>query len=196
MRDPLPARLIDLPTETQTCTANRPFERLTVLAARRTASLLQDAALTSLFHSYRMELFERPSDLFVARATSISYVLLCASAGLPLLAAEAHIVRRQWPLAKIIALEPVPHEFEDHLYDDIVAANCSVATLAAAFSSHSVDQLDQKMSWSSGTSQPPRTPYESDPTKTGPSGRLQPSLAKPRDVPAGERPDLGRRLVA
>jgi hypothetical protein len=95
--------------EVQPYTGLLPSERLPVLVARRTASLLQDAALTSLFHSYRVELFESPFELFVARAAPISYALLSASADCSLLAAEAFMVRKQWPSAKILVLGPAPH---------------------------------------------------------------------------------------
>jgi hypothetical protein len=124
-------------------------ERLTLLVARRRARLLEDAALTSLFHSYRLELFERPFDLFVGRAALVPYALLCASDGCSLLAAEAYIIRKQWPCAKFIVLGPVPHDLEDHLYDDTVVTNCSAATLATAFSYRSVDLSNRSVRWTS-----------------------------------------------
>ncbi len=141
---------ISVPCETQPYTGLLTSERMPVLAARRTASLLQNAALTSLLHSYRVELFEKPLDLFVARAVPFSYALLCASAGCSLLAAEAYIVRKQWPFAKIILLGSAPHDLQDNLYDDTVAADCSAATLAAALSNRSVDLWERTIGWNTG----------------------------------------------
>lgn len=182
--------------EVQPYTGLLPSERLPVLVARRTASLLQDAALTSLFHSYRVELFESPFELFVARAAPISYALLCASAGCSLLAAEAFIVRRQWPSAKILVLGPAPYDLEDYLYDDMVAADCSAATLATALSNRSMDLWDRTIGWSTGKSELRRAPQESDPTKAEPSDLLQPFGAEPRDLPADEKQGMCRSVVS
>jgi hypothetical protein len=123
MRNLLSKGSMNVSCEVQPYTGLLPSERLPVLVARRTASLLQDAALTSLFHSYRVELFESPFELFVARAAPVSYALLCAAAGCSLLAAEAFVIRKQWPSAKILVLGPAPHDLEDYLYDDTVAAD-------------------------------------------------------------------------
>ncbi len=159
-------------------------ERLPVLVARRAARLLQDAALTSLFHSYRVELFEKPFDLFVARAALVSYALLCASAGCSLLAAEAYIIRKQWPFAKIIVLGSAPHDLKDHLYDDMVITNCSPAILATAFSNRSGSLWNRRVGWIGTTSEPWRMPEESDPTKANPSDLEHPPSAEPRKLPA------------
>ena len=182
--------------EAQPYTGLLPSERLPVLAARRTVSLLQDAALTSLFHSYRVELFESPFGLFVARAAPVSYALLCASAGCSQLAAEAYIIRKQWPSAKILLLGPAPHDLEDYLYDDTVAADCSAATLATALSNRSVDLWNRTIGWNTGKSEPPRAPEESDPTKAEPSDLLQPPGAEPRDLPADEKQGMCRSVVS
>jgi hypothetical protein len=182
--------------EVQPYTGLLPSERLPVLVARRTASLLQDAALTSLFHSYRVELFESPFELFVARAAPISYALLSASADCSLLAAEAFMVRKQWPSAKILVLGPAPHDLEDYLYDDTVAADCTAATLATALSNRSVDLWDRPIGWNTDKSELRRAPEESDPTKSDPSALLQPSSAKPRDLPADEKRDMCRAVAS
>jgi hypothetical protein len=79
---------INVPTAAHRHMAERKSERSSVLVARRTASLLHDDALTSLFHSYSVELFQNPFDLFASQSTPISHALLCASAGCLLLAAE------------------------------------------------------------------------------------------------------------
>jgi hypothetical protein len=175
-----------VPCEAQLYSGLPTSERLPVLAARSAASLLQDGALTFLFHSYRVELFEKPFDLFVARAAPVAYALLCASAGCSLLAAEAFIIRKQWPSAKILVLGPAPHGLEDYLYDDTVAVDCSAATLATALSNRSMDLWDRTIGWSTGKSELRRAPGESDPTKAAPSVLLQPSSAKLRDLPADE----------
>jgi hypothetical protein len=105
-----------------------------------------------------VELFEKPLDLFVARAAPVSYALLCASAGCSLLAAEAYIIRKQWPLAKILVLGPAPYDLEDYLYDDMVAVDCSAAALATALSNRSVDLWDRTIGWNTGKSELRRAP--------------------------------------
>ena len=177
------------PCNIQPFTTEVASERLPVLVAKRTVRLLQDAALTSLFHSYRLELFEKPFDLFVAKAARVSYALLCASDDCSLLAAEARVIRKQRPFAKIIVLGPVPHDLEDHLDDDTVVTNCSAATLATAFSDRSVDLWSKRVGWKGPTPESWRTPEESDPTKADPSDLAEPSIAEPRDLPADERQD-------
>jgi hypothetical protein len=196
MRNLLYKGPINLACEAQPYTGRLTSERLPVLVARRTASLLQDAALTSLFHSYRVELFESPFELFVARAAPISYALLCASAGCSLLAAEAFIVRRQWPSAKILVLGPAPHDLEDYLYDDTVAADCTAATLATALSNRSVDLRDRTIGWNTGKSELRRAPEESDPTKAEPSDLLRPLSAGLRDLPADEKRGMFRAVAS
>jgi hypothetical protein len=188
MRNLLFEELTPGPYDVPPFTTKVASERLPVLVARRTACLLQDAALTSLFRSYRVGLFEEPFDLFVARAIPVSHALLCASAGCSLLAAEAHIIRKQWPFAKIIVLGPVPHDLEDHLYDDAVVKGCSAATLATAFNDRSVD-LWNSLGKTSTKPEPLRPPAESDPTKADPSDLAQPPIEEPRDLPADERQD-------
>jgi hypothetical protein len=183
MRKLLSEGPINVPTVFQGNTGQHKSDRISVLVARRTASRLQDAALTSLFHAYRVELFQDPFDLFVARSNPISYALLCASAGYSLLAAEARIIRKQWPLARIMLLGSAPQELEDHLYDDTVPPDCNAASLATAFETHSIDLRNRSIG-----------PKESDPTKADPSDLLQPPTAAPRDLPSDERTrDLTRR---
>ena len=188
--------MFNAPCEAEPFLQTRVSERLPVLAARRTASLLQDATLTSLFHSYRVELFDKPVDLYIARSAQVSCALLCASAGCSLLAAEAHIIRKQWPFAKIILLGLAPRDFEDHLYDDTVAANCNVATLATAFSNRSVYLSDRRVGLHTGKAELPLVPVESDPTKAKPSDLLQPPGGGPRDLPADEKQEMCRALVS
>ncbi len=196
MRNLLYKGSINVPCEAQSYTGLLTSERLSVLAARSTVSQLQDAALTFLFHSYRVELFEKPFDLFVARAAAVSYALLCASAGCSLLAAEAYIIRKQWPFAKILVLGPAPHDLEDHLYDDTVAADCSAATLATALSNRSMDLWNRTIGWNTGKPEPRRAPEESDPTKAEPSDLLQPPGAEPRDLPADEKQEMCRAVAS
>ncbi len=195
MRNLLYQGSINVPFEAQSYTGLLPSERLPVLAARSTVSQLQDAALTFLFHSYRVELFEKPFDLFVARAAAVSYALLCASAGCSMLAAEAYIIRKQWPFAKILVLGPAPHDLEDYLYDDMVAADCSAAALATALSNRSVNLWDRTIGSSAGKPEPPRAPEESDPTKAEPSDLLQPPGGEPRDLPADEKQEMCRAVA-
>jgi hypothetical protein len=178
---------INVPIVAQRHSAERKSEKLCVLVAKRTASLLQDAALTSLFHSYRVELFQNPFDLFVSKSTPISYALLCASAGCSLLAAEAHIIRKQWPMARILVLGLAPLDLDDNLYDDSVPPNCSAAVLAIAFETRSVDLWDQGMGWNNRKASRSRVPEESDPTKADPSDLLQSPIAAPRDLPQTKR---------
>jgi hypothetical protein len=196
MRNLLCKGSINLPCEAQPDTGLLTSERLPVLATRCAASLLQNAALTSLLRSYRVKFFEKPIDLFVARAAPFSYALLCASAGCSLLAAEAYIVRKQWPFAKIILLGPAPHDLQDHLYDDTVAADCSAATLATALSNRSMDLWHQTIGWNTGKSELRRAHEESDPTKTGPLDLLPPSGAELRDLPAQEKQDMCRAVAS
>jgi hypothetical protein len=169
MKNLLSEEAINVLTVAQRTAAGHKPVRTPVLVARRAASLLSDDALTSLFHSYRVEIFQNPFDLFASQSTQPSYVLLCASAGCSLLAAEARSIRKQWPLARIMLLGSAPQELEDHLYDDSIPPDCDAASLATAF------------------------PKESDPTKADPSDLLQPPIAGPRDLPADERQDLKRR---
>lgn len=185
-----------MPCEARPYTGLLTSERLPVLAARRTASQLHDAALTSLFHSYRVALFEKPFDLFVARAAPVSYALLCASAGCSLLAAEAYIIRKQWPSAKILVLGPAPHDLEDDLYDETVAADCSAAALATALSNRNVDLWDRTIGSNAGKPEPPRAPEESDPSKAEPSDLPQPTRAEPRDLPADEKQGMCRAVAS
>ncbi len=185
-----------MPCEARPYTGLLTSERLPVLAARRTASLLQNAALTSLLRSYRVKFFEKPIDLFVARTVPFSYALLCASAGCSLIAAEAYIVRKQWPFAKIILLGPAPHDLQDNLYDDTVAADCSAATLATALSNRSMDVWHQTIGSNTGKSELWRAPEESDPTKAEPSDLLQPSGPELRDLPADEKQGMCRAVAS
>jgi hypothetical protein len=193
MRKLLSEGPINVPAVFQGNTVQHKSDRISVLVARRTASRLQDAALTSLFRSYRVELFQDPFDLFVSRSNPISYALLCASAGYSLLAAEAHIIRKQWPLARIMLLGSAPHELEDHLYDDTVAPDCNAASLATAFETHSIDLRNRSIGWNHREADLPRFPKESDPTKADPSDLLQPPIPAPRDLPSDETQDLTRR---
>lgn len=171
-------------------------KRLHILVAKPTASLLQDATLASLFHSYRVEFFDKPLGLFVARASPVTHALLCSSGGCSLLSAEAYIIRKQWPFAKIVMLGPVPHDLDDHLYDDMVELDCSPAAFATVFCNRSIDRWDRPISSSPGQPEPSPTPDESDPTKAEPSDLPQPPSAKPRDLPADERQDIGRGVLS
>lgn len=181
MRDLLFEGSIKGPRAVQPEITKRASERLSLLVANRTASLLQDAALTSLFHSYQVELFQNASDLFVARSAPVSYALLCASAGCSLLATEAHIIRKQWPLARIMVLGSAPQDLEDHLYDDTFPSEVSAITLQTAFDIRSVDLWDRSIGWNDRNAKPSRVPKKSDPTKAEPPDLLQPPLAEPRD---------------
>jgi hypothetical protein len=180
--------LINVTSELQ---RNRPHhvsgDRRSVLVARRTASRIEDAALTSLFRSYRVELFLDPVDLFMAREAPIKYVLLCASAGCSLLATETNIIRKQWPLAKIVVLGVAPWELEDHLYDETVAPDCSPETLTTAFQTNRLDLWDRSTGRNLPRTEPLRTPPESDPTKAQPTDLLPPPVPEPRGLPSDEK---------
>lgn len=183
---------IDVPYEAQPNKAALTLERLPVLVARGAATMLQDSALTSLFHSFRVELFKSPFDLFAARAAPVSYALLCASAGCPLLSAEAYIIRKQWPLSRIVVLGAAPYDLEDHLYDETVATNCSASTLTAAFCHSSVDLWDRRNGWNIYPPEPPLILEESDPTKAKSPSLQQPTGADLRGLPADERRGASR----
>jgi hypothetical protein len=193
MKNLLSEGAINVPTVAQRTAAGHKPVRTPVLVARRTASLLNDDALTSLFHSYRVEIFQNPFDLFASQSTPPSYVLLCASAGCSLLTAEARIIRKQWPLARIMLLGSAPQELEDHLYDDIVPPDCNAASLATAFETRSIDLWNRSISWNNREPDLPRFPKESDPTKADPSDLLLPPTAAPRDLPSDETRDMTRR---
>jgi hypothetical protein len=193
MRKLLSEGSINVPAVFQGNTGQHKSDRISVLVARRTASRLQDAALTSLFHSYRVELFQDPFDLFASRSNPISYALLCASAGWSLLAAEAYIIRKQWPLARIMLLGSAPRELEDHLYDETLPPDCSSAIFAMAFEARSIDLWDRSIGWNHRKADQPRVPEESDPTKAEPSDLLQPPVTAPRDLPSDETRDLTHR---
>jgi hypothetical protein len=193
MKNLLSEEAINVLTVAQRTAAGHKRVRTPVLVARRAASLLSDDALTSLFHSYRVEIFQNPFDLFASQSTQPSYVLLCASVGCSLLAAEARSIRKQWPLARIMLLGSAPQELEDHLYDDSIPPDCDAASLATAFEMRSIDLWNRSIGWNHREPDLPRFPKESDPTKADPSDLLQPPIAGPRDLPADERQDLKRR---
>lgn len=183
----------NVPALAQRTAAGHKPVRTPVLVARRTASLLHDDALTSLFHSYRVEIFHNPFDLFASQSPPPSYVLLCASAGCSLLAAEARIIRKQWPLARIMLLGSAPQDLEDHLYDDVVPPDCNAASLATAFETRSIDLWNRSIGWNKREADLPRFPKESNPTKADPSDLLLPPTAAPRDLPSNETRDPTRR---
>lgn len=82
-------------------------------------------------------------------------------------------------MAKTIVLGPAPHDLEDHLYDEVVAANCNAATLATAFRSRSIDVWNRKIEPEAGRPVPPQALAESDPTKAEPLDLLQPAYGLP-----------------
>lgn len=84
----------------------------------------------------------------------------------------------------------------NEVYDDTVAANCNVATLATAFSNRSVYLLDRRVGLHTGKAELPLVPVESDPTKAKPSDLLQPPGGGPRDLPADEKQEMCRALVS
>jgi hypothetical protein len=171
-------------------------ERLPVLAARPAASQLQDETLNYLFRSCRVELFAQPFDLFVIRTSQVSCALLCASPDCPTLAAEAFIIRKQWPRARIIVVGNVPHDLQDHLYDVAVAANCDAANLANAFISRSIDLWNKRLDRVPDGLRWLQTPAESDPTKAHPQDLLPTGGQNARDLPAEERLAIYRAVIA
>lgn len=166
------------------------FGRLPLLLATQTVPLLRDDVLEVLFSAYRVELFRHVGDLFDGRKSPVAFALLCGSAGAPHLALEAHIIRTQWPLARIIVLGQPPWQLEDYLYDHTVQENCSPAMLTNAFEANSVDLWNYSAARSSGRDGLPRWPAESDPSKAKPSGMAEVPVPSPWDSPEGEQANL------
>ena len=81
MKNTLLDEVIDRPQRMRLDTVEAVSDRCPVLVSRSAIRALQDDAITFLFHSYQVALFDTPFELFEAKAARVTYALLSTSVG-------------------------------------------------------------------------------------------------------------------
>ncbi len=96
----------------------------------------------------------------------IAFVVLNDLLGPLGLRAAAEVVRRQWPIAKILIVGSAAPTLEDHLYDEAISHRYEDSGLLDALQILAKDSLSQRMVGGyQGYRRATSTPKESDPTK-------------------------------
>ena len=114
-------------------------------------------------------------EIFALRETkAIALVILSDCLGPRLLAAVAHTVRKQWPLARILILGRTESALEDHIYDEQIDHSSDPKQLlrdVESFYKDSWNKRSHTLDWDvkrSGTLVARFLIQESDPTKCPP----------------------------
>ena len=114
-------------------------------------------------------------ELFALRHKKVvALAILSASLGCRSLRASAEVVRRQWPLARILILGRSAFRLEDHLYDEQIDLSQEPKQLLGALDRLSEEPRNQGViatdlsAWRSGLSLVRSFVQESGPTKAAP----------------------------
>jgi hypothetical protein len=130
-------------------------------------------------------------ELFALRhKKAVAFAILSASLGRRGLRASAEVVRRQWPLSRILILGRSAFRLEDHLYDEQIDLSQEPKQLLGALDRLSEEPRNQSVItadssvWRSGLSLVRSFVQETDPTKISPLEQTT------TDNPRGKQSDI------